>query len=287
MSRIVLVHGIGQQSKGPESLLNDWLPALRDGVVLAGSTPPEAADVAMAFYGDLFRPVGRAVGEPDLDASDITDSFDEDLLLAWWREAASTDPGVTGPDAETRLRTPLLIQRALNALGHSKFFAHVSDRALILSLRQVHCYFTESMVRNRAIDRVAQQVSSRTRVIVGHSLGSVVAYEALCAHPEWQVETFISLGSPLGMRGLVFDRLTPPPQQATATWPTSLKFWTNIADRGDIVAAQKNLSPLFGSRVNDVLVHNGTKAHDVRPYLTAKETGAAIVAAIESTHPDL
>lgn len=286
MSRIVLVHGIGQQNKGPESLLTDWLPALRDGVVLAGGTPPEAADVAMAFYGDLFRPVGRAVGEPDLDASDVTDSFDEDLLLAWWREAASTDPGVTGPDAETRLRTPLLIQRALNALGHSKFFARVSDRALILSLRQVRRYFTEPTVRNTVIERIAQQASSQTRVIVGHSLGSVAAYEALCAHPEWQVETFISLGSPLGMRGLIFDRLTPPPQQGTAAWPTPLKSWTNIADRGDVVAVQKDLSPLFGSRVNDVLVHNGTTAHDVRPYLTAKETGAAMVAAIEPIGPN-
>ena len=136
-----------------------------------------------------------------------------------------------------------------------------------------------------AFARVACRVGPQTLLLVGHSLGSVVAYEALCAHPEWQVETFISLGSPLGMRGLIFDRLTPPPQQGTATWPTPLTSWTNIADRGDVVAAQKNLSPLFGGRVDDVPVHNGANAHDVRPYLTAKETGAAVAAAIDPPSP--
>lgn len=284
MSRLVLIHGIAQQNKGAESLLSDWLPALRDGVALAGGAPPDASDVAMAFYGDLFRPRGRALGEPDLDASDITDPFDVELLMQWWREAAATEPGVTGPDADTRVRTPLLVQRALNALGHSKCFARVSDRLLILSLRQVRRYFTEPAIRSAAIDRLAQQVTPETRVIVGHSLGSVVAYEALCANPEWRVDTLISLGSPLGVRGLIFDRLDPLPVDGRAAWPAPLRFWTNIADRGDVVAAQKKLAPLFGIGVNDVPVHNGSKAHDVRPYLTAKETGLALIAALAPDH---
>ena len=47
--------------------------------------------------------------------------------------------------------------------------------------------------------------------MVGHSLGSVVAYEALCAHPEWPVRALVTLGSPLGIRNLIFDRLVPAP----------------------------------------------------------------------------
>lgn len=38
----------------------------------------------------------------------------------------------------------------------------------------------------------------------------------------------------------------------------------------------QELAPAFGRRVDDVPVHNGAKAHDVRPYLTARETGLAI-----------
>jgi hypothetical protein len=32
--------------------------------------------------------------------------------------------------------------------------------------------------------------------------------------------------------------------------------------------------------VEDLRVHNGAKAHDIVPYLTAKETGRAIAAAL-------
>ncbi|MFD8967974.1 hypothetical protein ACFV0C_23775 [Streptomyces sp. NPDC059568] len=55
-----------------------------------------------------------------------------------------------------------------------------------------------------------------------------------------------------------------------------VKAWTNVADSGDAVALVKELAPSFGGRISDVPVHNGAKAHDVRPYLTARETGRAI-----------
>ena len=56
----------------------------------------------------------------------------------------------------------------------------------------------------------------------------------------------------------------------------------NVADAGDVVALVKDLRPLFGGRVACYLVHNGSHAHDVRPYLTAAETGAAIAAGLAS-----
>lgn len=35
------------------------------------------------------------------------------------------------------------------------------------------------------------------------------AYEALAARPQWPVEAFVSLGSPLGIRGLIFRPAGP------------------------------------------------------------------------------
>jgi hypothetical protein len=272
----VLVHGIGQQYKGPESLRAEWHPALNDGIVIAGGTAVADEDVGVAFYGDLFRPVGRGLGEPDLDATDVTDPFDEELLMNWWAAAASADPAVPGTGVSTRVRTPYLAQRALGALSHSCFFAGIAERALILNLRQVRRYFTESALRQSIADRVSQCITARTRLVVGHSLGSVAAYEALTAHPERDINTFITLGSPLGIRGLIFDRLLPAPRSGRGFWPGQIRTWVNIADRGDIVAAQKLLSPLFGDKVIDIAVHNGSHAHDVRPYLAAQETGNVV-----------
>lgn len=280
MSRVVLVHGIAQEVKGPKTLLADWYPALVDGLALAGARLARE-EVSLAFYGDLFRPSGhRGLGVPELDASDVADGLERDLLLQWWRSASEQETRVPGPEAPARLRTPRPVQRALNALSHSSFFAGLGERMMIAAARQVRRYFTEPEVRAGVRERFARQVTDETQVIVAHSLGTVVAYEALCAHPDWRDMALVTLGSPLGVRNLVFDRLDPRPTGGRARWPLPVKSWTNIADRGDVVALAKELAPWFGGRVTDVLVYNGAKAHDVRPYLTAEETGRAVAEAL-------
>lgn len=282
MSRVVLVHGIGQQVKGPRTLLAEWYPALCDGLALAGGgTRVGETEVAVGFYGDIFRsPGARGLDGPLLDSSDVTDADDERWLQAWWEEASRLETAVDGPEDPARIRTPSWIQRALNALSHSAFFADCSEHLLISSLRQVRRYLTEPALRQAVQSRVAACVTSETRVVVAHSLGSVVAYEAMCANPSWTGLRLITVGSPLGIRNLVFDRLIPEPVLGQGRWPPSAASWVNIADRGDVVALNKTLNPLFSGQVTDVLVNNGARAHDMRPYLTARETGHAIAEAL-------
>jgi pimeloyl-ACP methyl ester carboxylesterase len=259
VSRVVLVHGIAQQYKGAESLRAVLAPALCDGVSLTGGRLT-VDDVGVAFYGDLFRPKGsRSIDLPDYDSSDVDDPFEQDLLRLWWQE----EPG-------TRVRTAQWVQRALYAVDGMSFFQGLTERALIGSLKQVRAYFTDPDIRHAVRQRVLDAVADQTRVLVGHSLGSVVAYEALCAE-RTSVKALVTLGSPLGIPNLVYDRLMPKP----GAWP-GVTAWTNIADRGDVVALVKELGPLFGP-IRDVLVHNGAKAHDMRPYLTARETGLAVL----------
>jgi len=126
-----------------------------------------------------------------------------------------------------------------------------------------------------------KKVTAATRVIVAHSLGSIVAYETLCAHPEWNVHALVTLGSPLGVRDLIFDALTPTPVDGRGQWP-GVASWVNIADQGDIVALVKKLAPLFGDRVVDRLVYNGWSSHDVARYLTSQETGKAIAEGLDA-----
>ena len=156
---------------------------------------------------------------------------------------------------------------------------------MLFDLQQVRQYMTDQEVRRAVQNRVAAQVGENTRVVVGHSLGSVVAYEALCAHPGWPVRALVTLGSPLGIRNLIFNRLVPAPAAQdgggmAGAWPGAASSWVNVADASDVVALVKDLRPLFGSGVACYLVHNGSHVHDVRPYLTAAETGAAIAAGI-------
>ena len=280
MTTIVAIHGIGQQREGPHRLHAEWWPAMQDGVTLAGADLAAHATLKVAFYGNLFRPAGYlAVGDPPLDVSDV-DSLDAQLLEAWWRQAAEVDPAVVRSDNRTMAAMRQFAQRALNALLNSSFFAGVAERALIFDLKQVKAYLHENAIKTAVLARVANQMADDVKVIVAHSLGTIVAYEALCAHPEWPVRALITLGSPLGMPTLIFDRLRPPPENGLGRWPGSIGTWVNIADRGDVVALEKDLSRQFGSRVENLMVDNGAKAHDVKPYLTAKETGGAIARAL-------
>jgi hypothetical protein len=217
-----------------------------------------------------------AAGLPPLSASDVDSADESELLRLFWEEAAKTDDAVMPPQVETRARTPQIVQRALNALSQSSFFAGVGERALVFDLKQVVRYFSDDGLRDAAKARIAAEVTPDTRVIVAHSLGSVAAYETLCANPKWPVTTFVTLGSPLGIANLIFHKLRPVPENGKGLWPASLRRWTNIADKGDVVALRKELAPLFDDRVHDVLVYNGSHAHEATRYLTARETGVAI-----------
>ncbi|MEU1209421.1 hypothetical protein [Nocardia sp. NPDC005825] len=282
MARVVCVHGIGQQVSGSEVMLNAWLPALNSGLALVGTDRLADTDVSTGFYGDLFRPPGQMLSgpEPWYDADDVESGFEQDLLTSWWEAVAATDPAVEVPDDQSLSRTPVSVQRMLETLADSRFFAGIALRAAVGDLKQVRRYLTEPDLREQIRGRVHAQITDDTRVVVAHSLGSVVAYETLCATPGHSVRALITIGSPLGIPNLIFDRLDPAPVEGVGVWPGGEELvWTNIADAGDVVALVKQLAPLFGGgsrQVGDAVVDNGAQAHSAVPYLTEKLTGQAI-----------
>jgi pimeloyl-ACP methyl ester carboxylesterase len=129
--------------------------------------------------------------------------------------------------------------------------AGLAESALVFDLKQVRRYLTDSALREAARDRVRALIGPDTTVVVAHSLGTVVAYEALCSLPGHPVRELVTLGSPLGIRNLIFDGLLPPPTAGLASWPdTPATRWTNIADARDVVALVEDLRPRFGPDVS-------------------------------------
>lgn len=290
MARVVAVHGIGQQLLGEESLLTTWWPAMADGLRRAGADGVVSrSDIAMAFYGDVFRPPGEvlAVGDPTYTAADVEEGLERELLEAWWRAAAQSDPAVVPPDAaDTLVATPRAVQAALRALSSSRFFAGIAVRAMVSDVKQVRRYLADPGVRDAARGRVLDAIGEDTRVVVAHSLGSVVAYEALCARPGHRVRALVTIGSPLGIPHLILHRLEPKPVglggAVRGVWPGGEQLtWTNIADEGDVVALVKDLRPCFGDRLHGVRVVNGARAHDATAYLTDASCGHAIARGLD------
>jgi len=296
LARVVVVHGVGQQLETAETLLPILEPALRGGLnlalrqdsALAERTPKLApGDVECVGYGDLFRRRAARGTVPHYTAADVAQGLETELLLAWWEEAARAEPAVLGPSEATRgllgyaASRPLtltVVQQALDALTRSRFFKAVSDSLLIANLKQVRRYFEEPNLRSAVRARVTDFLDSDTQVVIGHSMGSIVAYEALAHNPQpnWQIGAFVTLGSPLGIRHVTFDRLSPAPYEGRGVWPKSVQRWHNVADAGDIVALVRDLRTRFGPNVRDHRVHNGVTMHDMTAYLTAIETGRAV-----------
>lgn len=294
MARVVLVHGIAQQFEGPETLGLKLGAALRDGVQLGANLTLEPADVACAFYGNAFIEEGtRPADLPPWDEKYVEDGLEAELLDAWFQRAAELEPSIPPLDEEgTRSLKAAATSRALqvkwvrarlNGLVKADFFQGLGKRFLVSELKQVRRYLDDPPTWQAARASVAEQVGEDTRVIVAHSLGSVVAYEALCENPDWPVTDLVTVGSPLGLP-LIFRRLSPLPTNGIGAWPAKVLRWTNVADPGDIVALINTLGPLFASGPNgpvqDRTITNGVKMHDFGRYLTAPTTGAAIAAGL-------
>jgi pimeloyl-ACP methyl ester carboxylesterase len=280
MAKIVGVHGIAQEFRGENIIHSEWLPALKDGLKLAGKELESDTDFRCAFYGDLFRGNGRAraIDIPNYDESDVGDDWEKELLLSWWQETEQLENN--NPNAARERATPRIIQRALTRLSESRFFGSIAEKFVVFYLKQVGGYLHDTDLKKRIQDRVIECIDEDTRVLVAHSLGSIVCYEILCRHPEWPAKAFVTIGSPLGIRQLIFDRLVPSPRDNVGCWPGNVERWVNIADNGDVVALTKQLNPLFERTVEDKLVYNGSEAHDAKRYLTAVETGEAILAGL-------
>jgi hypothetical protein len=86
------------------------------------------------------------------------------------------------------------------------------------------------------------------------------------------------LGSPLGLQGIVYDRLRPQPPRV----PSAANRWENFAAKDDLVAAELDLAPFFpaapGAAVKPCnhIVDTGSKPHQIEHYLT-KPTAGRIV----------
>ncbi|WP_219462841.1 hypothetical protein [Nonomuraea rhizosphaerae] len=111
---------------------------------------------------------------------------------------------------------------------------------------EVAAYLTDPGRRERCREAVRDVIRKhRPRVLIAHSLGSVVAYETLWANPDLEIDLLITLGSPLGMRNVVFEHLLPAPVNGRGSRPAGVKRWVNIADKDDIAAIPPDLALCF------------------------------------------
>lgn len=309
MATIVLVHGIAQEQRGAELIAaTEAIPALVSGIenAIAELAPndrvryealtkrirgrdPEV-DVAVAFYGAEFL-------KPRI-VNDDEKRFRDDLALAIMERAR---------DDSSRERARAAAARELQevvatgeAQGPGRVLGAVIERIgrcripgiadwvmggaakLVPTLEQVIRYMNDSKCREYARSEVRRLVTPDTRVLIGHSLGSVVAYDVArdLSNP---LPLLLTLGSPLGLKKIIYDRIDPQPP----TFPAKVQRWVNVADREDFIASTLDLRPQYSAAKppgaifdNVTSVNSGNEAHALTRYLSKKISGSAIAQAM-------
>ena len=146
---------------------------------------------------------------------------------------------------------PLIFKRAKNYLGNPQIRAQVLNR-ILTSLPQ-----------------------SGRLVIVGHSLGSVIAADLLRYLPAWlDIAGMVTIGSPLANESFDVDDL----REALREPPSNLAWWVNYWSAPDLVVAHRGLSSVI-PWTTDFRI--GTKkvllaAHEATEYLSNEAVATAV-----------
>jgi hypothetical protein len=275
---IVAVHGVGHYDRYRTADVvcpaysADWAGHLAAGLAVAA----DRLDVGFAYYAPELHSGPAAHGD---DPDELQDLLAKELM-AEWLETLAAPASV----AQGALTLPLRYAASWVA---DKF--SLDGRLTGLFIRvffgEVATYLRggDNPARLAAREQVAHRIAQhRPRIVIAHSLGTVVTYEALHAHPELRVDLLLTLGSPLALPRAVFDRLLPRPANGPTgplgVRPEGVARWVNIADPGDPVAIPPHLARAFHGIALDLTgtVHAGFGFHHATNYLSCAATAATL-----------
>lgn len=117
-----------------------------------------------------------------------------------------------------------------------------------------------NVIRNIVKGLICEAARSDERVLlIGHSMGAVIAYEALwqLTHMDkqpCQVELFLTMGSPLGMR-YVQKRLLGHAGHAK-TYPGSIMRWENVSAVGDLISLDETMQDDFAQMIEQGVIES-------------------------------
>jgi hypothetical protein len=244
-----------------------WQAAMVDG--LRNIRSPFATTLALecAFYGHEYND-GKSYDGPEYTGADLEPGLETDLVIAIG--AAAQDNEV---EDGSKLYLPGLLQRALVVIQRSALFEG-RDAVLVSFVKQVSRYLNDADFRSLVHDEVAEAMARSPRLVIGHSFGSVIAYDWLRRNEVESPPALITLGSPLGLEAI---RRRLERSADRSRWPGGTRSWTNIAAHHDAVAMVKKLAALYHPDIEDLPCDNPrASAHSALEYLGNVQVSRAI-----------
>jgi hypothetical protein len=283
-----MVHGRAQGGRLADDLKSTWVETLRGGFSTAGRPWPASVDVDFPYYADdLDRFAARA--DLPTPADVVRKGTGQNREFETFMQSALGEMqekgGITDAEVRANMDPGASQEKGVQNWGWVQAIARVIDKRLTRAsaftiekfLRDVFLYVTHRDVRRRIDEIVEEKLTQEPTIVIGHSLGSVVAYNLVVRNQQsMNLRKFITVGSPLGLRA-ISSKLGVPEN------PAGADGWYNAFDERDIVA----LNPLDNvyfpadpSIVNNNRIRNKTdNRHGIIGYLDDREVAEQIAAA--------
>lgn len=269
VATVIFLHGIGGLTPG-------WSEALESSVTRAGG--PTDFTVEEVDFADLLGQSGvirrrhvEGLYEPhesDGDRAAQQSAYrgrQRDLRAFLW----DSPDRVAGPDGAPPVFIP----------------GEIMVRLPILGMREAGHYRHDGDVKAAIVERVAQCVTAAQGpvVLLAHSLGSVVAMDALHMR-DISVDLLLTIGSPLGVPDFWAKQW-----QHSDTFPYDrVGGWVNVVNRPDPVVWGRGARERFPEALDvfvDVgggLIGNGN-FHDAATYASTQVVGSAVAYAFSGS----
>ncbi len=226
-------------------------------------------------------------------------NISDDLL---WIDAAIRAGGPTDEDREEARSLKTKLKRASYLLGDTLPFLipRFADEDMQITLRDVRRYLRNddnvgrSIRRNLRLPLRRAWHARRPILLIGHSLGSVIAWDTLWEMSRvdgvgGDIELFMTMGSPLGQR-VIQRALKGSRERGRRRYPDNIRHWVNIAAMGELTALDHQFKRDFSAMEQYGLVKGITdhriyshyregsvlRVHSEYGYLLAETTGTHI-----------
>jgi hypothetical protein len=271
---IIAIHGL--RNKPPKYLLQKWwIMSIKEGMDYFGESI-EIPKLELVYWADIINNKPLSLDEKDKESPYY---IDEKYVVS--RKIKKCKK------YRFRQISILLLKRIIYAIFLRKDFSlrfpKISQKLIHNNFSSLEVYFNENCEADRKACEQRDQINERLISIlekykndeiffIAHSMGSIVGFDVLSfLAPKININTFITMGSPLGAPFVLsrIAKLYKSNIQAhiKLQTPESVNMhWYNFADIKDSIALDYKLSEEFkentkGVKVQDFLVINTYKTN--------------------------
>ena len=259
---IIGVHGLG--NKPPKDKLeNWWKQAIIDGLRFNGY-PESNFKFELVYWADIMHPDPIDVNaditskQPFTEVYSSIDYSDQKEDLSYTARAKEYLEKYYGKfivNEVLSLKYPTLTELFI--------YLHLRDLKTYFALETVPCDGKDVPAKEVIIDRFLDCLNKhkdKKIILIAHSMGTIIVQDALIEHlPEIDIDTYVTIGSPLGQRYV----LNKYEIEHTQTLKNKLVVpeqitnrWYNFSDPDDQVALNNQLTSLYAANSKNVKIED-------------------------------